>query len=130
MIYGFSHKARVFVRLHRKSLPRTNTLAYCKNPSIMDKKSFITLGPGCDLRPGTVGRPYYGVYSKIVDPDPGNCVGEIVARSNKLKLFGWNLKLWHSGGQCYKTFYSHNLQVLVISHSVCPWQAFPALCNI
>jgi hypothetical protein len=28
--------------------------------------------------------------------------------------------------QCYKTFYSRNLQILVISWSVCPWQKFTA----
>ncbi len=28
-------------------------------------------------------------------------------------------------GMYYKTFYNHNLQIFVISYSVCPWQAFP-----
>ncbi len=30
-IYGFSYKARVFVMLYWKGLPRTNTLAYYEN---------------------------------------------------------------------------------------------------
>jgi hypothetical protein len=29
-------------------------------------------------------------------------------------------------GQCYKTFFVHNLRIFLISYSVCPWQAFPA----
>jgi hypothetical protein len=44
VIYGFRTKL-VFVRLDWKSLPRTNTLAYYKNPLFTDKKSFKTLGP-------------------------------------------------------------------------------------
>ncbi len=32
--------------------------------------------------------------------------------------------------QCYKTFYVRNLQVFLISQSVCPWQAFPAQSNV
>jgi hypothetical protein len=30
------------------------------------------------------------------------------------------------GGLFYKTFYGRNLRILVISQSVCLWQAFPA----
>jgi len=33
----------------------------------------------------------------------------------------------HDSGKCYKTFYSHNLIIFIISYSVCPWQAFQAL---
>jgi hypothetical protein len=29
-------------------------------------------------------------------------------------------------GMYYKTFYRRNLQIFVISWSVCPWQAYPA----
>jgi hypothetical protein len=29
-------------------------------------------------------------------------------------------------GLYYKTFYGRNLQIFVISYSVCPWQAFQA----
>jgi hypothetical protein len=32
-----------------------------------------------------------------------------------------------AGKNCYKTFYIRNLQMYVISPSVWPWQAFPAL---
>ncbi len=32
--------------------------------------------------------------------------------------------------QCYNTFYGRNLRMLVISYSVCPWQAFPAYTNV
>jgi hypothetical protein len=32
--------------------------------------------------------------------------------------------------QCYKTFYGRYLLLLVISYSVCPWQAFPANYNV
>jgi hypothetical protein len=32
VIYRFSYKARVFVRLDWKSFPMTNTLAYYENP--------------------------------------------------------------------------------------------------
>jgi hypothetical protein len=28
-------------------------------------------------------------------------------------------------GLYYKTFYGRNLQIFVISSSVCPWQAYP-----
>ncbi len=28
-------------------------------------------------------------------------------------------------GQCYKTFSVRNLQIFIISLSICPWQAFP-----
>jgi hypothetical protein len=35
-----------------------------------------------------------------------------------------------SRGQCYKTFYGRKLQIFVISWSVCPWQALPALSNV
>ncbi len=31
-----------------------------------------------------------------------------------------------SWGLYYKTFYGRNLQIFVMSYSVCPWQAFPA----
>ncbi len=34
-----------------------------------------------------------------------------------------------SWGQCYKTFYGRNLQAFVMSKSVRPLQAFPALSN-
>jgi hypothetical protein len=30
------------------------------------------------------------------------------------------------GGLYYKTFYSCNVQIFIISKSTCPWQAFPA----
>ncbi len=30
------------------------------------------------------------------------------------------------GGLYYKTFYSRNLRIFIISQSVCPWQAFTA----
>jgi hypothetical protein len=33
-------------------------------------------------------------------------------------------------GLYYKTFYSHNLRIFVISQSVCVWQAFPAMSNV
>ncbi len=32
-------------------------------------------------------------------------------------------KLNYTWGHCYKTFYFHNLQNVVINQSVCPWQA-------
>jgi hypothetical protein len=34
----------------------------------------------------------------------------------------YNIETW---GECYKTFYSRNLRIFVISQCVCPWQAFP-----
>ena len=39
---------------------------------------------GLDLRPGSVGKPYTGVYSKILNPDPGTGVGEVVGRSRNI----------------------------------------------
>jgi hypothetical protein len=30
----------------------------------------------------------------------------------------------HTKVQCYKTFYGRNLQMFLISKSVCPWQVF------
>ena len=44
----------------------------------------IDFGPGLNLRPGTVGKPYSGVYSKILDPDPGSGIGEVVGRSRNI----------------------------------------------
>ncbi len=32
--------------------------------------------------------------------------------------------------KCYKTFYSRNLSMCVISQSACPWQAFPTQSNV
>jgi hypothetical protein len=32
-------------------------------------------------------------------------------------------------GQCYETVYICNVQIFVLSWSVCPWQAFPSQCN-
>jgi hypothetical protein len=31
-----------------------------------------------------------------------------------------------TGAQCFKTFYGRNLQMFIISWSVCPWQAVSA----
>ncbi len=39
-------------------------------------------------------------------------------------------ELHHLWGLYYKTYYRRNLQILVISHSVRPWQAFPALTDV
>ncbi len=39
----------MFVRLGWKSLPGTNSLAYYGNSKNMDKKSYITLGPGTSV---------------------------------------------------------------------------------
>ncbi len=33
-------------------------------------------------------------------------------------------------GQCYKTFYGRNLQIFILSQSVCPSQAFSAQSNV
>jgi hypothetical protein len=33
-------------------------------------------------------------------------------------------------GQCYKTFYTRNLRMFVMSCSVCFWQAFPDYSNV
>ncbi len=32
-------------------------------------------------------------------------------------------------GQCFGTFYVRNIQMFLISYSICPWQAFPAWLN-
>jgi hypothetical protein len=37
------------VRLARKNLPHANTQAYFLLPSVMKKKSFVTLSPGVDV---------------------------------------------------------------------------------
>jgi hypothetical protein len=49
-MYGFLYKARVFVRIDWKDLPKKNTLAYYENQQFMDKRSFITLGPAFGLK--------------------------------------------------------------------------------
>ena len=36
---------------------------------------------GLRLRPGTVGQPYIGIRSKILNPDPQTGIGEIAARA-------------------------------------------------
>ncbi len=46
------------------------------------------------------------------------------------QIFGGVLMSLTTKGQCYKAFYGRNLQIFVISWSVCPWQAFPALPNV
>jgi hypothetical protein len=38
VIYEFSHKDRVLVRICSKNFPRSNTLSYYKNSLIADKK--------------------------------------------------------------------------------------------
>jgi hypothetical protein len=48
VIYGFSCKARVFLRQNQKSLPMTNALAYYKTRNLHTKK-FITLGLGANV---------------------------------------------------------------------------------
>jgi hypothetical protein len=46
--------------------------------------------------------------------------GKYLTILRNLSFFSLNWGLY------YKTFYGHNLQIFVISWSVCPWQAFPA----
>ncbi len=43
-------------------------------------------------------------------------------------LYLWNCNKL-TRGQCYKTFFVRNLQIFVLSLSVCTWQAFPADSN-
>jgi hypothetical protein len=43
-----------------------------------------------------------------------------------LRCFFKNAQMMPTKAQRYKTFYSCNLQMLVISWSVYPWEAFPA----
>ncbi len=44
VMYGFSYKARVFLRLDQESLPMTNTLAFYENPQFTDKNIY-NIGP-------------------------------------------------------------------------------------
>ena len=39
---------------------------------------------GLRLRPGTVGQPYIGIRSKILNPDPQTGIGEIAARARNV----------------------------------------------
>jgi hypothetical protein len=59
----------------------------------------------------------------------GECrYAECCGAPKKAPLFGLNLAGKSlTKGQYYKAFYGRNLRIFVISYSVCPWQAFPAL---
>ncbi len=58
--------------------------------------------------------------------------------SSLLRIFvNYGHKMFRNIGpraQCYKTFYGCNLRIFLISHSVCPWQAFESYsskhCNL
>ncbi len=50
-------------------------------------------------------------------------VVEHLTHNPKIKGSKLAIETW---GLYYKTFYGGNLQIFVISQSVCPWQAFTA----
>jgi hypothetical protein len=64
------------------------------------------------------------------------CLATVLATFQKLGVFFQSIWspclvdkkccLYHPRGQSYETFYSHNLQIFVVSLSVCIMQTFPA----
>jgi hypothetical protein len=64
---------------------------------------------------------------------------ERLARDKRCSLFGLFITdkgknvMQHcqqTQGLKYQTFYGCNLQIFVMSHSVCPWQAVPVQSNV
>jgi hypothetical protein len=56
--------------------------------------------------------------------------GKTLAYSNIFKLQPEKFNKNVTRAQCYKTFYVRALRIFVLSYSVCPWEAFPALSNV
>ncbi len=70
-------------------------------------------------------------YQQILDQAGKACQGQTLQLIWPCRQL-WQKKFYNidSRGLYYKTFYARNLHILVISKSVYPWQAFPALSDV
>jgi hypothetical protein len=75
-------------------------------PAFTKKRSFIELAP---------------------NQIPGHSLMEALKQNIFIKK---QIGVINIRGLDYKTFYDPNLRIFVISWSVCPWQASPALSNV
>ncbi len=73
------------------------------------------------------GKPYSNYKVSLIDQ------GRIPRNdkfSSLVNVVVYTVRKLQNRAQYYKVFYNCNLRIFVISYSVCPWQAFPAQCNV